>query len=117
MPLNELNDYSENIQKHSNEYLKTSIDFYKLKFFKILMQSISLSVKLILFVLLFGLFVFFGSIALAFFIGNYFNSIFLGFAIVSLFYLFLFFLLFLFKKTIIEFLIIRKFSSIFFTEK
>jgi len=116
MAFEEIKNQTEHIQEHAKGYIETNIEYYKLRGFKVLMQSTTMIVKFLLIVLCLSMVILFGSIAAAFAIGNYFDSTALGFLIVGGFYLILTGLLFLVKDKIVEGPILEKFSAIFFND-
>lgn len=116
MAFEELKENTEDIQNHAKAYIESNIAYYKLRAFKLAMKSTTLVLKYTLILLCIGMILLFCSIAAAFFIGNYFANIALGFLIVGGFYLFLTILLFFVKDKIIEGPVLEKFSEIFFND-
>ena len=116
MAFEELKEQTENIQEHAKAYVETNIEYYKLRGFKILMQSTTMIVKFLLFAICLSMVLLFGSIAGAFAIGSYLDNTALGFLIVGGVYLVMTFLLFLVKDKIVEGPILEKFSAIFFND-
>lgn len=116
MAFEELKEQTDNIQEHAKGYIETSVEYYKLKGFKIFMKSTTMIVKVILIVLGLTMFVLFCSLAGAFAIGEYLDSTALGFLIVGLFYLVLTGLLFSMRDRIVEGSILKSFSKIFFND-
>ncbi len=116
MAFEEIKNQTDQIQEHAKGYIETSIEYYKLRGFKVLMQSTTMIVKLLLIVLCLSMVVLFGSIAAAFAIGAYFDNIVLGFLSVGGFYLVATGLLFLVKDKTVEGPILEKFSTIFFND-
>ena len=116
MAFEEIKENTENIQDQLQSYFESNFAYYKLKGFKLVTKSITAIIKLTLFLFCFFMVLLFCSIALAFAIGNYFNSDPYGFAIVGGVYLFFIVLLFFLKDKIIERPVLQKFSEIFFND-
>lgn len=116
MAFEELKEQTENIQEHAKGYVETNIEYYKLRGFKVLMQSTTMVVKFLLIAICLSMVLLFGSIAAAFAIGVYLENTALGFLIVGVGYLVITGLLFLVKDKIIEGPILEKFSTIFFND-
>lgn len=116
MAFEEIKNQTEQIQEHAKGYIENNIEYYKLRGFKVLMQSTTMIVKFLLIVLCLSMVILFVSIAAAFAIGSYFNNTAVGFLIVGGFYLLLTGLLFLVKDKIVEGPILEKFSAIFFND-
>ncbi len=116
MAFEELKEQTENIQEHTKGYIETSIEYYKLKGFKVFMKSTTMVVKFVLIVLCLIMVLLFCSIAGAFAIGDYLDNTALGFLIVGGFYLLLTGLLFSVRDRIVEGPILEKFSEIFFND-
>jgi ABC-type multidrug transport system fused ATPase/permease subunit len=116
MAFEDIKNQTEQIQEHAKGYLETNMEYYKLRSFKVLMQSTTMIVKFLLIAICLSMVILFGSIAAAFAIGVYLDNIVLGFLSVGGFYLILSLLLFLVKDKIVEGPILEKFSSIFFND-
>ena len=116
MAFENLNENTEKIYDHSKSFFESVIAYYKLKGFKVAMQSISLIFKMLLVGLFLSAFLFFCSLAAAFVINDALDSFYLGFLIVGGVYLFFTFLIYAFRKQLIEALILRMFSKIFFND-
>jgi ABC-type multidrug transport system fused ATPase/permease subunit len=116
MAFEDIKNQTEQIQEHAKGYLETNIEYYKLRGFKVLMQSTTMIVKFLLIAICLSMVVLFGSIAAAFAIAAYLDNIVLGFLSVGGFYLILSLLLFLVKDKIVEGPILEKFSTIFFND-
>lgn len=114
MAFENLKNNSNEIQENAKDYLETSLSYYKLLGFKVAMKSTTLLFKFFLVFFCFLLVLLFSSIALAFYLANYFNSYTIGFLCVAGFYFVLAFLLFFVKFKILESVILEKFSEIFF---
>lgn len=116
MAFKELKEHSENIQDHTQKYIESNLDYYKLKSFKVAMKSTSMILKFTLVLLCFSMVLLFCSVAGALAIGNFLDNNALGFLIVGGFYLLLTLFLYLFQHKIIDRPILEKFSEIFFND-
>ncbi len=116
MAFDDLKEHSENIQEQTKDYIEKNISYYKLVAFKMAMKSTTMIFKFTLILLCFCMVLLFCSVALAFAIGNYFESYTYGFLSVGLIYLLITGLLFLVKDKIVEGPILEKFSEIFFND-
>ncbi len=116
MAFEEIKEQTEQIQEHIKGYVETNIEYYKLRGFKVLMQSTTMIVKFLLIAICLSMVLLFSSIAGAFAIGSYLDNTALGFLIVGGVYLVLTVLLFLVKDKIVEGPILEKFSAIFFND-
>ena len=116
MAFEEIKNQTEQIQEHAKRYVETTIEYYKLRGYKVVMQSTTMSVKFLFIGICLSMVILFGSIAVAFAIGAYLDNIALGFLSVGGFYLVVTGLLFLVKDKIVEGPILEKFSTIFFND-
>lgn len=116
MAFDSIKEHSENIQDDAQAYFESSVDYYKLRGFKVAMKSTSMILKFTLILLGFSMFFLFCSLAAAFAIGIYLNNYAFGFLIVGGVYLVLTGILFLIKPKMIERSIIEKFSEICFND-
>lgn len=114
MAFEEIKENAEHVNKEVRSYVENSIAFYRLKFFKLFMKSLMSIFKFTLLLAIFIMFLFFGSIGLAFALSDYFESYILGFTAVAGCYLVIGLLFFLLKKKWLEVILIKKFSNIFF---
>ena len=114
MAFEELNENTERFRQDAKSYLETTLAFQKLKVFKLAMQSTTLIFKIILVGFGLSVFLLFCSLAAAFAIGEAVESTSLGFLILGGFYLIFTILIYAFRKKMIEGLILRLFSKIFF---
>lgn len=113
---NSITDNFKEFTTATQDYIESSISYHKLDLFKKVMKGVvSGSHKLILgFFLLIALL--FLSVALAIYLGEYLDSIALGYLIVGGCYLILMFILSLFLKKFLEKKILNKASAQFFNE-
>ena len=116
MAFEELKENVGDIQDQAQAYIENNLAYYKLRAFKMAMKSTTTILKFSLILLGFSMVVLFFSLALAFTIGDYFNSNPLGFLIVGGLYLFATGLLFLIRDKIVEGPLLEKFSEIFFND-
>ena len=116
MAFEELKEHTDDIQKQAKEYIENSAAYYKLRGFKVVMQSTTVIFKFVLIAVSLSMVVLFCSVAGAFAIGEALNSNALGFLIVGGIYLAITGLLFLVKDKIVEGPILEKFSEIFFND-
>ena len=84
------------------EYTETSIELYKYNAINITADVVSSLVSRVLLVLVFSLFTMFVNIAISLYIGNLIGSYYLGFLIVSGFYLIITMLIYLFSNKLIK---------------
>jgi Na+/H+-dicarboxylate symporter len=114
MAFEELKESTNKIQEETKAYVESTVQYYKLWGFKIVMKSTRIIVRFILlgFFLLIALL--FGSIAAALAIGDALHSMALGFLIVAGAYFILILLIWFIRLKFIERRILRKFSKLFF---
>lgn len=117
MAFDELKDELNSIQDNARAYVDSSVEYYKLKSFKVAMKSASLIARTVIVLLFLSLFILFISIVLALAIGKALDSNIYGFLIVASFYLILTFFVLFFKSKLIEKKVIQKFSKIFFSDE
>ena len=113
MALEELKDNVSGVDYNVRNYLKNTEEYYKLKGFKIAMHSITSLIKIMLLGSIGLLSLFMLSCALAHGIGQWLNSIFLGFLIMGAFYILLGLIAYMFRNKVDD-RILRKFSEYFF---
>ena len=116
MAFDKIKENTENIQEQAQAYFESTASYYKLWGFKVAMKSTTMILKFTLILLCFSMVLLFVSVALALFIGNYFDSYAIGFVSVAGLYLIVTILLFLVKDKVIEGPILEKFSEIFFND-
>lgn len=95
-----LNNSSNDSLDKGKEYVNKSYEYYKLKAFYILTHSLNTLTKTIFIGGLFSVGMLFFSIALAIFLGNYFNNFSLGFLAVGGIFIFFGLIIFLMRKNI-----------------
>jgi hypothetical protein len=116
MAFEELNENTERFQQDTKSFLEATFAYHKLKMFKLAMLSTSLIFKILLVGLGLSVFLLFCSLAAAFAIGEAVNSNSLGFLILGGLYLLFTILIYSFRRRLIEGLILRLFSKIFFND-
>ena len=110
----ELNTNFEELKSEAKSFLDTNIDYYQLWAFKVTTKASGLVLKIFILSLLLLLALLFLSFAGAFAIGSALNSNTLGFLIVGGIYVLLSFTVLYFRKRVLDPLVIKKFSDIFF---
>lgn len=116
MAFQDIKDDLEQIQEESAAFIERNLAYYKLWGFKVAMKSTTIVLKFFLIVLFAGLFVLFGSIAVAIVIGRSLDNYVYGFLIVAGFYLLLAIVVYLIRPQIVEGKVLRRFSEIFFND-
>jgi len=116
MAFEELNENTERFHADAKSFLENTVAYYKLKVFKLAMQSITLIFKMLLVGLCLSVCLLFGSLAAAFAIGEALNNDSLGFLIVGGMYLLFTLLIYAFRRQLVEGPILRMFSKIFFND-
>lgn len=116
MPFENLKEKKENIQDNLKNAVDSTIAHYKLWFFKVLMKSVTMGVKVLLIACFFMMFLLFASIALALYLAQVMDSNVLGFLTVGGIYLVLILIAYFIKDKIVEGNVLEKFSGIFFNE-
>ncbi|MDR0801446.1 competence protein [Fluviicola sp.] len=117
MAFDELKENTQQIQEEAKAYLESTIQYYKLWGFKIVMKSAKLVVKVLLLSFFLMMFLIFGSISAALAIGEALENIWLGFLIIAGVYLALILLLLFTRSRIIERQILRSFSTRFLNDQ
>lgn len=107
--IDELND---NIQA----YVKTMLEYYRLQIFKKAVQSSSVLIKLLVIGSIFLLFLGFLSVGAAIWIGKALGELSTGFFIIAGIYLLIFIIFFIFRKNLIDNLILQRVSKMVFDE-
>lgn len=116
MAFEELKESTDGIREQAQAVLESNVAYFKLRTFKIAMQSTTMILKFTLIVLCFLMVLLFLSVALALGLGSYFSNYGLGFLCVGGLYFVITLLLFLVKDTVIEGAVLRKFSELFFND-
>ncbi len=106
--INEVNEQTQN-------YLKSSVSYYKLKAFKFLMKSITSMAQLLIIGFILVIATLFISLAISAGIGALLDNMFLGFLIVGAFYILVAVIVYL-KRGSLERKILEEFSQDFFDE-
>ena len=112
----DLTDSLNKISDKIEDYGLSTAEYYKLRLFKSIMKgSISL-VNLLVYGSLFLFVLVFLSIGAAFWLGTFFEDVYVGFLLIGAFYGILLFLMFVFGKKIIERKMLYNFSGILYDE-
>ncbi|GLU43237.1 hypothetical protein [Allomuricauda sp. NBRC 101325] len=113
MAFEELNEQIKEAEENGKAYVNESLDFYRLKSFRSMMQGITVAAKLFLVGSAIALALLFLSLAAIFKMGQLLNNTALGFLIGGGFYLFIGILLYLMRRKI-EKPLLKKFSDFYF---
>lgn len=116
MSFEKIKENAEDFQDHAKGFLESSVSYYKLWLFKVVMQSTTMLLKIFLIGILLLLVLVFFSVAAAFAIGYALDNFVYGFMIIGSFYLFLTILIYFMKDKIVEGPILEKFSEFFFKD-
>jgi ABC-type multidrug transport system fused ATPase/permease subunit len=116
MAFEELKESTEGIQEQVKAIIESNVAYYKLRTFKIAMKSTAMIVKVTMVALCFLMVLLFLSIALAFWLGNYYSNYGIGFLCVGGIYVIITLLLLLGKDRFIEGAVLKKFSELFFND-
>lgn len=116
MAFNKLSGHIEDLGENIEAYLNSTIEYYKLDFFKKFMKGFSLLTKLLIVGSVFMFFLGFISFAFAIWIGNAIGSLAAGFFIIGGVYLVAFIVLLVVWKKLIESIFLEKFSQFVFNE-
>ena len=114
MAFEELKESTEGIREQAQAMIESNVAYYKLRTFKIAMKSTAMILKVTLIAMCFLMVLLFLSIALAFCLGNYFESMSLGFLSVGGIYLVVTVLLTFLDESFMEGPLLKKFSELFF---
>lgn len=114
--LKEIKEDVSKIQDDTKVYIETSVEYYKLRGFKIAAKSITVFLKLLLVTVTAVLMLICGSIAASLAIGDALENVALGFLIMAGFYLILLIVFVFARPRMIEKSILRRFSEIFFND-
>lgn len=107
------NNFSE-IKSEARGFFETNLDYYQLLGFKISSRALALMFKIFALTLFLSLSLLFLSFAAAFAIGDCLESNMLGFLIIGGVYIILTLVIYIFRKSLIDIPILKKFSDIFF---
>lgn len=116
MAFEELKESTSKIQEETKAYVETTVQYYKLWGFNVLMKSTRMIVRFILLGFFLMIAFLFGSIAAALAIGDALDNIALGFLIVAGAYFVLIILLCFLRLRFVERQILRRFSKVFFKD-
>ena len=105
-----------NVIDRIEDYGSSTVEFYKLRLFKSTMKGAVSLVNLLFYGSLFLFVLLFLSIGAAFWLGTFFDEVFVGFLLVGAFYAVLLIFMFVMGRKIIERKIIYEFSGLFFDE-
>jgi uncharacterized membrane protein YdbT with pleckstrin-like domain len=117
MPFENLKEKKGEIQDNLKNTVDSTIAYYKLWFFKVLMKSVTTAVKVLLIMCFFMMFLFFASIALALYLGKIMDNNVLGFLTVGGIYVVLIIIAYFIKDKIVEGNVLEKFSRVYFNEE
>ena len=112
--MSSITDQIQEFQEASKSYIETTIEFHRLRLFKGLTLFLSSSVHKLLSILFITLSAIFLSTALAFLLGEIWESYAMGFFAVGTFYFIIFLLVLLLTKKKIETNVIQRTSKKFF---
>lgn len=105
-----------NVIDRIEDYGSSTVEFYKLRLFKSTMKGAVSLVNLLFYGSLFLFVLLFLSIGAAFWLGTFFDEVFVGFLLVGAFYAVLLVFMFVIGRKIIERKIIYEFSGLFYDE-
>ena len=114
--LDQLENNVDNLNNDIQSYVKKSVDYYKLDFYKKAMKVMVAVIKTILISSVALMVLFFVSIAVAIQIGDKMENVSYGFFIVGAFYLFIILLIAIFGKKALEKIVLTSTSKIFFND-
>lgn len=116
MAFEEIKDNIDDIKVDSEEFLRSSMNYYRLWGFKVTAKAGSIFMTLLLVGLFIMISVLFFSLSAAFAIGECLDSRPIGFLIVGVVYLLITLLAYLFRKQLVEKPLIKKLSEIIFND-
>lgn len=116
MAFEDLNDQVKDFKDHAQAYIEHTVSYYKLWGFKVTTKLTSATIQLVILVFFLSMALLFFSIAGALALSEMLDSYAWGFLSVGILYLFVLLMLLLFKASIIERPILKKFSKIFFKD-
>ncbi|RIV44641.1 MULTISPECIES: hypothetical protein [Flagellimonas] len=115
MAFEDIKEQFSEAEHSAKSYVNNSIDFYRLKSFKSMMQGITMGAKVILIGSMVAMALLFLSISAAFWIGSSLDSNALGFLLVGGFYVLIGIIIFVFRQRL-ERPLLEKFSKFYFDE-
>ncbi|MGS4345891.1 hypothetical protein ACKUSY_09960 [Myroides odoratus] len=116
MAFQEIRNNINEIKEHSEQYVNTSLDYFRLWGFKITAKTAIIFMTIFVVGVFLLLSLLFLSLSIAFAIGEQIGSISLGFLYVGLFYLLISILVFTCRKYIVDRPLIKKLSEAIFNE-
>lgn len=116
MAFNKLSGHIEDLGENIEAFLNSTVEYYKLDFFKKFMKGFSLLTKLLIVGSVFMFFLGFISMGFALWIGSAIGSLSAGFFIIGGVYLIAFIVLLVVWKKLIESVFLEKFSRFVFNE-
>lgn len=111
-----LTSHIDELNDNIRAYIKSMLEYYRLRVFKKAVQGSSLLIKLLIIGSIFLLFLGFLSIGVAIWIGNALGALSTGFFIIAGVYLIVFFIFLIFRKKLIDNPILRRVSKLIFSE-
>ncbi|MGB6153464.1 MAG: hypothetical protein WBG48_15905 [Pricia sp.] len=115
MAFEEVKENFSEAEATARSYVESSMEFYKLKGFKVLMKGVMVFVKIASVGIMLVLALLFLSISAAFWVGSELESTYLGFLVVGVFYLLVGLIIYLLRNTLRKPLL-KKFSEFYFDE-
>lgn len=112
----DIKDKFSEIKSEAKAFLDTNLDYYQLLGFKISSRALGLILKIFALTLFLSIGLLFLSFAAAFAIGHSLQNNTLGFLIVGGIYIVIAYLVYVFRKSLIDIPILKKFSDIFFND-
>ncbi len=106
----------EDIQENLDAYLKNSLEYYKLDFYKKTTKSFMAILRVLLLGSIALLLLFFASLAVAYLIGEAYGNISYGLFFVAGFYLIVFILVWILLRKPLERFVLKQTSKIFFND-
>ncbi|MFP9112747.1 competence protein [Flavobacterium sp. RHBU_3] len=114
MAFEEIKENAEDLKNETKKLIDSSLAYYKLWAFKILMKSTAQMLKLFMLAIMLVVITLFFSIALALGFGYWLNNFAYGFLIVGLIYLVIAIVIYKVQDKIVEKTLLANFSKIFF---
>jgi hypothetical protein len=116
MAFNSLKDSLNRVVDRVEDYSISTAEYYKLRLFKSTMKGAVSLIHLLVYGSLFLFVLLFLSIGLAFWLGTFFESVYVGFLLVGAFYGVILIFMFIFGRKIIERRLLFKFSGLLYDE-